>query len=76
MPFPANFSIKWPPHSYLRTSYPSALKMYVCLSCWASGVPHSTHCSGTRTTMCNLPPEEAFAKKKGILKCKMWGFLF
>lgn len=39
----ANFSIKWPPHCNLRTSYPSALKMYVCLSCWASGVPHSTH---------------------------------
>lgn len=73
MPFPANFSIKWPPHSYLRTSYPSALKMYVCLSCWASGVPHSTHCSGTRTTMCNLPPEEAFAKKKRNTKMQNVG---
>lgn len=39
MAFPTNFFIKWPCHSYLRTSYPSALKMYVCLSCWASGSP-------------------------------------
>lgn len=39
MPFSTNFSTKWPPHSYPRTSYPSGLKMYVCPSCWASGVP-------------------------------------